>query len=161
QAFAVVKTNEGRYAKMLLHAGKQKVGEKSLPIIVLERYVCYVDGEEQKIQARGDKLSLFAGFRVSFDLGQVVPEEVGGDLRFVVHGDKMHLEPVGKAKLWLVTKHDPMVTPKKAGKFVMGEKFEAKYFNGTFKLYDDGRRSGKLVLKVDDKKVTGVYYSDK
>lgn len=162
QAFAVVKTNGGRYVKVLLHAGKQKVGEKMLPIMVVDRYVCYKDGEEQTIQASGKNLALYAGFRVSFDLGQVVPEEVGGDLRFVVEKDKMHLEPLGKAKLWLVTKHDPTVTPKKGAKLVVGDKFEAKYFNGTFKLYDDGRRSGKVILKVAaDNKVTGWYYSDK
>jgi hypothetical protein len=61
-----------------------------------------------------------------------------------------------------VTRHDPAVEPKKPGKFVMGNRFEASYFAGTFRLHDDGRRSGKLVLKVDaDKRVSGSYYSDK
>ena len=47
-------------------------------------------------------------------------------------------------------------------KFVMGDKFEPRYFNGTYKLHDDGRRSGTLELKVDDEgAVTGSYYSDK
>ena len=93
----------------------------------------------------------------------MVPEALGGDLQFVVDGDKVYAEPVGKAKLYLVTKHDPSVEPKKAGKFVMGDKFEAKYFTGTYRLHDDGRRSGKLVLEVDEdgKTVTGAYYSDK
>ena len=45
---------------------------------------------------------------------------------------------------------------------VMGEKFDPKYFAGNFRLFDDGRRSGKLTLKVDDEGgVTGSYYSDK
>jgi hypothetical protein len=92
----------------------------------------------------------------------VVPEAVGGDLRFVAEGDKVYAEPVGKAKLYVVTRHDPAVEPRKGAKFVMGDKFEARYFNGTFRLHDDGRRSGKLVLKVDDdRRVTGSYYSDK
>jgi len=45
----------------------------------------------------------------------------------------------------------------------MGEKFEPRYFSGTYKLHDDGRRSGKLILKVeeDGRAVSGWYYSDR
>jgi hypothetical protein len=61
-----------------------------------------------------------------------------------------------------VTEHDKGVEPKKGGKFVMGDRVEPRHFAGTFRLYDDGRRSGKLVLNVDDGgKVTGAYYSDR
>ena len=146
-----------------MQAAKQKIdGDKAVPILLVERFVTYKEGEEQTRHAEGKNLSLFAGFRFSLDLGQVVPEALGGDLRFVVDGDKVYAEPVGKAKLYLVTKHDPAVVPKKAGKFVMGNKFDPKYFAGAFKLHDDGRRSGKLILKVDDDGgVTGAYYSDK
>ena len=49
-----------------------------------------------------------------------------------------------------------------AEKVVVGEKFEPRYFNGTYQLYDDGRRSGCLTLQVDDDgSVRGAYYSDK
>lgn len=45
---------------------------------------------------------------------------------------------------------------------IVGAVFEPKYFNGTFKLYDDGRRVGKLVLTVDkDGAIGGSYYADK
>jgi hypothetical protein len=161
-AFLVVKTNDGRLAKLLVQANKQRSGDKLLPILSIERFVTYKEGEERKVYGSGKNVSLFAGFRFSLDLGQVVPEEIGGDLRFVVDGKQVYAEPVGKAKLWVVTKHDPAIVPKKSGKFVMGNTFDVKYFNGTFKLYDDGRRSGKLTLKVDkDGEVTGSYYSDK
>ena len=161
-AFVVVRTNGGRYARLLVQAARQRVGDKSVPILYIERFVTYKEGEEQTIQASGKNQSLYAGFRFSLDLGQVVPEALGGDLRFVVDGDKVATEPLGKAKLYLVTKHDPAVVPKKGPKLVMGDRFEPRYFNGTFKLYDDGRRSGKLVLKVaDDGSVKGAYYSDK
>jgi hypothetical protein len=164
-AFLVVKTNGNRYAKLLVQAGKQKVGaDKALPVLIVNRFVTYKDGEEQAIQASGKDLSLYEDFRLSLDLGQVVPKAVGGDLRFVVDKDgKSYTEPLGKAKLYVVTKHDPKVMPKKGAKFVIGEKFEARYFNGTFKLQDDGRRAGKLVLKVgeDNKEITGWYYSAK
>src|SRR5262249_6371324 len=70
--------------------------------------------------------------------------------------------PVGKAKIYLVTKPLPGTEPKKADKVVIGETFEPRYFNGTYKFYDDGRRSGKLVLKVlANGEVTGDYFSDK
>jgi hypothetical protein len=162
-AFLIVRTNGNRIAKLLVQAARQRVdADRSLPILYIERFITYKEGEEQTRHAEGKNLSLFAGFRLGLDLGQIVPEVLGGDLRFVVDGNKVHVEPVGKAKLYLVTKHDPAVVPKKPGKFVMGEKFDMKYFTGTFKLYDDGRRSGKLILKVDaDGAVSGAYYSDK
>ena len=163
-AFVVVRTNGGRYAKLLVQAAKQKIdAENAVPILSIERYVTYKEGEEQTILVSGKNQSLYHGFRFSLDLGQVVPKAVGGDLKFVVDGDKIHTEGVGKAKMYLVTKHDPSVEPKMASKFVMGEKFEPKYFAGTFRMNDDGRRAGKLVLKVDEdnKTVIGSYYSAK
>src|SRR5262245_8225622 len=162
-AFIVVRTNDGRYSKLLVQSARQKLdGEKRIPILYIERFVTYREGEERTVQTSGEKLSLFPGFRLSLDLGQVVPEELGGDLRFVADGGKVYAEPLGKARLYLLTKPLPEAAPKKGGKFVMGEAFEPRYFNGTFKLYDDGRRSGTLKLKVGDGgEVTGDYYSDK
>jgi hypothetical protein len=160
-AFVVVRTNEGRLAKLLVQAAKQKVGNDAVRILSIEQFVTYKEGEERQVVVSGKNQSLYPGFRFSLDLGQVVPEAVGGDVRFVIDSDKVYAEPLGKAKLYLVTKHDPAVVPRKPGKFVMGERFDPKYFTGTFKLYDDGRRSGKLTLKVDNGDVTGSYYSDK
>jgi len=72
------------------------------------------------------------------------------------------VEPVGKAEMFLVTKHLPEATPKKAARPMVGEKFEVRFWNGTYKLHDDGRRSGTLKLSVtDDGVVSGFYYSDK
>lgn len=162
-AFLVVKTNQGRYAKLLVQAARQKIdAEKSIPMLLIERYVTYKEGEERAVQADGKNVSLFPGFRLSLDLGQVVPEQLGGDLRFVADGDNVYTEPVGKAKLYLVTKALPDVVPKKGAKFVAGETFEPSWYNGTYHLRSDGRRSGKLILKVEeDGKVSGSYYSDK
>jgi hypothetical protein len=161
-AFVVVKTSTGRTAKLLIQVGRQKVGARSLPVLLVERYVTFKEGEEQTRLAEGRNLTLFPGFRLSLDLGQVVPEVMGGDLRFVAEPGKVYAQPVGKAKLFLVTKALPDAAPKKGKKFVMGEKFEPRYFTGTFKLHDDGRRSGTLKLKVAaDGRVSGAYYSDK
>ncbi|MGH7173800.1 MAG: hypothetical protein ACRELF_11015 [Gemmataceae bacterium] len=162
-AFLVVKTNQGRYAKLLVQAARQRIdAERSIPMLLIDRYVTYKDGEERAVQADGKNLSLFPGFRLSLDLGQVVPEELGGDLRFVVKGDKIYTEPVGKAKLYLVTKALADAVPKKGAKFVAGETFEPRWFTGTYHLHSDGRRSGKLILKVQENgKIGGSYYSDK
>jgi hypothetical protein len=162
-AVLIVRTNGGRNAKLLVHPAAQKTdAAHSVPTLLIDRYVTYKEGEERTLLATGKNLALFPGFRISLDMGQVVPEALGGDLRFIVDGDKSFVEPVGKAKLYLLTKALPEATPKKTGKVVIGEKFEPRYFNGKYKLSDDGRRSGELVLKVDDDgAVTGAYYSDK
>ncbi len=162
-AMLIVKTNGGRNAKLLVHPAAQKTdAAHSVPTLLIDRYVTYKEGEERTLLATGKNLALFPGFRISLDMGQVVPESLGGDLRFVVDGDKSFVEPVGKARLFVLTKALPEATPKKTEKVVIGEKFQPRYFNGKYKLSDDGRRSGELVLKVDDDGgVTGAYYSDK
>src|SRR5207245_551369 len=140
-AFLVVKTNEGRFAKLLVHAARQKVSGKTVPILLIERFVTFRFDEERAVQAEGQNVRLFQDFQFNLDIGQVVPASVGGDLRFVVEGDKVYTEPVGKAKLYLVTKPLPEATPKKGPKLVVGSAFEPRYFNGTYKLYDDGKRT--------------------
>jgi hypothetical protein len=162
-AFLIVKTNQGRHARLLVEAAHQRVDDtRTLPILLIERYVTFREGEERTITASGKDLTLFPGFRLSLDLGQVVPEELGGDIRLVTEGNKLTVVPVGKAKLYLVTKELPDVIPKKGAKLVVGPTFEMRYFNGSYKLYDDGRRSGVLNLKVnDDGEITGSYYSDR
>lgn len=162
-AFLIVKTNGDRLAKLLVLAARQKLdAEKAVPILLIERFVTFKEGEERQVLADGKNLSLYHGFRLSLDHGQIVPAEVGGDLRFVVDGDKVYTESVGKAKLFIVTAHDKSVEPKKGAKFVMGDRVEPRHFAGTFRLYDDGRRSGKLVLNVEEGgKVTGAYYTDR
>jgi hypothetical protein len=162
-ALLFVKTNDGRNCKLLVQAASQRApGDKFVPMLLIERYVTFKEGEERAVVATGKEVSLFPGFRMNLDLGQIVPEELGGDIRYVVDGEKVFIEPLGKAKLFVVTKHLPEAMPPKPEKVVIGDPFEPKYFNGTYKLYDDGRRSGRLTLKVDeDGVVSGAYYSDK
>lgn len=162
ETFIVVKTNEGRFARLLVRPAGQKVGENELPIVILERYVTFRDGEERTIHATGQNVRLFGDFRFSLDIGQVVPKDVAADLRVGLEDGDPFLEPVGKAELFVVTKHLPDANPPKTGKLVVGEKFDMRYFNGAFKLYDDGRRSGTMHFKVGENGVvTGHYYSDK
>jgi hypothetical protein len=162
-ALLVVRTNEGRWGKLLVQPARQKVpGGGSVPILLIDRFVTFREGEERTVLAKGQNVRLFGGFAFNLDLGQVVPDKVGADLRFVAGPDRNYLEPVGKAELYLLTKELPEAAPKKAGKLVIGAAFEPRYFNGAYQLYDDGRRSGKLHLKVaPNGDVSGYYYSDK
>lgn len=161
--FLVVRTNENRWSRLLVHSARQKVDDKtSVPILLIERFVTFREGEERTMHAQGQNVRLFAGFRFNLDMGQVVPENVPGDLRFVSDGDNTYVEPIGKAELYLVTKHLPEATPKKLARPEIGATFEPRFFTGKYKLYDDGRRSGTLQLKVlDNGDVDGAYYSDK
>jgi hypothetical protein len=161
-AFIVVKTNDDRYAKLLVMPGEQKIGPKKFaPIIIIQRYVTYREGEERVVHASGQNVHLFGDFRFNLDIGQVVPKDVAADLRVGADKDGFVLEPIGKAEIYLVTKHLAEANPAKPKKLEVGAKFETRYFNGAYKLYDDGRRSGKLELKVtEDGDVSGFYYSD-
>jgi hypothetical protein len=163
-ALIVVKTNEGRFAKLLAEPARQKVSDDvRLPILLIERFTTFKEGEERAVQASGSNVHLYQGFRFNLDFGQVVPAAVPADLEFADAKDKPFvIRPVGKAKLYIVTKPLPDAAPKKGGKLVVGEAFETRYFNGTYQLFDDGRRSGRLELKVNDAgDVTGSFYSDK
>jgi hypothetical protein len=162
-AFLVVKTNEGRFCKLLVRPARQKIGQNTdIPIMFIDRFVTYKEAEERTVVAEGKDIRLFPDFLFNLDIGQVVPAAVGGDIRLIVGEKSNALEPVGKAEIYLLTKPIAEATPKKSEKVIVGPTFETKYFNGSFKLYDDGRRSGKLVLTVDkDGDVLGWYYSDK
>ena len=159
----VVRTNDNRMAKLLVQPARQKVSDaESVPILLIERFTTYREGEERTVQATGQNVRLFGDFRFSLDIGQVVPQALGGDLRFVVEKENFHLEPVGKAEMYLLTQHLAEATPKKTAKVTVGQKFEPRYFTGIYKLHDDGRRSGTLHLKVEENgDVFGSYYSDK
>jgi hypothetical protein len=159
----VVRTNGDRWAKLLVQPGRQKVDDKTaLPILLIDRFTTFREGDERAIHAKGENVRLFHNFRFNLDMGQVVPDTVPADLRFVVDGDDIRIEPIGEARIYLVNKHLPEATPKKLPKLEIGATFEPRYFNGKYKLYDDGRRSGTLHLKVaDNGDVNGFYYSDK
>ena len=49
-AFIVVKTNEGRFCKLLVQSAKQKLpGKDVVPILYIERYVTYREGEDSTV----------------------------------------------------------------------------------------------------------------
>jgi hypothetical protein len=170
-AFIVVQTNEGRFARLLVQAARKQLADEKktqINILLIERFVTYRPGTERTVTVSGANVILFDGFQFSLDQGQVVPGNLSPDLRFVAREEagkkgEIYLEPVGRAKMYLVTKAIPEATPKKSAKFVIGETFESKYFAGKFQVFDDGRRSGTLQLEVDEEtgEVSGFWYSDK
>jgi hypothetical protein len=163
-AVLIVHTNDDRWAKLLVQAAAQRVGkDKQVPMLLVEKYVTFKEATERTIKARGENLHLYPGTRLSLDIGQVVPEKLGGDLAVEEDGPNgFRVTPVKGAKLYVLTKPIPDVVPKKAPKLVVGATFETRYFNGKYRLFDDGRRSGKLNLEVNESgEVTGSFYSDR
>lgn len=162
-ALLVVKTNGGRYAKLLVQAGRRKAeGGRFVPLLRVEQFVTYREGEDRAAEAQGRNLELYPGFRVSLDLGQVVPPELAADLRVVADGMRVSVGPVGGARLYLVTR--PLFG-NPAGRLaaaVAGPVFEPRFFNGSYRLHDDGRRTGTLTLRAaDDGAVSGEFVSEK
>ena len=164
-AVLVVATNDKRFAKVLVQPAKQKLGETTAPLLLVDRYTTFKGTSERAIQATGQNIHLYPGLRLSLDIGQVVPESIGGDLTVVADAKDINgfvVKPVKEAKLFVLTKAIPGVVPKKAPKFVVGEAFETRFIAGKFKLHDDGRRSGMLKLEVNESgEITGTFTSDK
>ena len=163
-AFLVVVTNDKRYAKLLVQPARQKIGtDKQAAMLLVDKFVTFKGTTERALQSSGQSLHLYPGLRLSLDIGQVVPESIGGDL-LIEAGAKeaFTIKPVKDAKLYIVTKPIAGVVPKKAPKLVVGETFETRFFAGRYKLHDDGRRSGVLKIEINDSgEIAGVFTSDK
>lgn len=162
-AFAIVRTRQGRFAKVLFNAGKLKVaGGAAEPMILVEQFVTFKDGETRAFVAKGDNRAIFPGTEFDLDLGQVVPERLGGDIRCVSENGKVALRVREGAKLWLAIDSVPLPKSTDPAQPVISDKFQPAYFQGTYQLEDDGRRSGTLTLAVrDGAEVSGKYFSDK
>jgi hypothetical protein len=165
-AVLVVATNDKRFAKLLVQTARQKIaGDKTAPLLLIDKYATFKGTSDRAVQAAGQNLHLYPGLRLSLDIGQVVPESVGGDLTVVADPkdpDGFVVKPVGAARLYALAKPIPGVVPKKAPKLVVGEAFETRFFAGQYKLHDDGRRTGVLKLEVNDAgEIGGTFTSDK
>lgn len=162
-AFLIVHTNGDRWCKLLVQAARQKVpGRDPVPALLIDRFTTFREGTERTVQATSQNLLLFDGFHLNLDLGAVVPEQLGADLRVKLVGEQPLLEPVGKAEIFLATKPLPLPQLTKVERMTPGQPFESRFLAGTWKLHDDGRRSGKLVLMVGaEGEISGSYYSAK
>src|SRR5215468_1821645 len=64
-ALIVVKTNDGRWSKLLIETARQKIDDKrSLPIIVINRFVTFKEGDERAIAASAKNVYLYSGYRL-------------------------------------------------------------------------------------------------
>jgi hypothetical protein len=158
----IVRSNDGNHAKLLAQFARQKQGQQQVPMALLERVTTYKPGQERALQAFAPVVHLYAGFRFSLDLGQVVPEAMTADLKYVENADGGTLEVVGNAKLYLVTKNLPGTEAKKpSGRTVLGEAFDPAAIVGKYQLFDDGRRVAVLELILDaEGNITGGYTSE-
>jgi len=162
-AFVVARTRGGRYAKIRLIPGRLKSASGNLePMILVEQFVTFKDGDQKAFVASGENRAIFPGTEFDLDLGQVVPERIGGDIRCASKEGNLALEVCPGAKLWLAIGNVPLPPNPDPGVRNGNDKFQASWFRGTYRLHDDGRRSGELSLLVmDDGEIKGKYFSDK
>jgi hypothetical protein len=158
----IVRTNSGNNAKVLVQFARQKGEKNQVPMALLERVTCYKAGQERALQAFAPLVHLYDGFQFNLDLGQVVPADLVGDLRYAETAEGSYLEPVQRAKLFLVTKHLPGTEAKKStGHTGLGDSFDPQAVNGSYQLIDDGRRKALIELQVDaEANINGTYTSE-
>ncbi|WP_020469926.1 hypothetical protein [Zavarzinella formosa] len=165
-AMLIVVTNDKHFARLLVQPARQKLGmDKFATILLIDKYVTYRGTTERAVLVQGANTQVYPGLRMSLDIGQVVPEAIGGDLTVVANEkdpNQFTLKPIKDAKIYVLAKPIAGVVPKKAPKLVVGEVFETRFFNGKYKLSDDGRRTGELRLEVTDTgEIGGVFVSDR
>ena len=149
----VVRTEQGNMAKLLLSWAFRKGPDKPLPIVIIHRYVTYSVAQPKKevTTAAGKDVMLFPGFHFDLDIGQVVPDKVGGDLTL---DDKAVLKPEGNSKL-------AVLEPKPPSKDDSAETVDASGFTGRWISDADGRWKGVLELaENEDGELTGSWTSE-
>jgi hypothetical protein len=159
----IAKTNQGRWARILISQARQKIdAEKSVPILLMDRFATCMDGEDRALVQSGKDVRLFAGFRFSLDLGQVVPPEMPADFEIASDGKHLKIKKDKGASLWIVKKEIALVKPVKPSAIDATKPFGPHWFTGHYRLFDDGRRMGRLEIESDkDGNLSGALFSDK
>lgn len=158
QPCVVIKTGEGNVAKALLSWGFRRTADKPVPVLVIDRYVTYDRDRGNLTLAHGRNLMLFPGFEFDFDIGQVVPKGVGGD---VALNDNRALVALGDAKIYGL---DGGLVPEGEGDNYNPQAHQGiqpRDYAGEWKVTADGRWYGTWHLAVDDDgNVVGQYLSE-
>lgn len=163
----LVKTDQGNVCALLVSFAKRGVpgGDRAMmkkdgqpsgtPVMVLERVATFEpEGKRGKRLAQARDLVVFDGFRVDLDAAQVVPDGHGGDIRF--DAKSQALEAIAPAEL-----RTPARRPESPGETgenprpSPGRKVIPGDFSGRYRLSADGRTTGILTLKVDERGVVG------
>jgi biopolymer transport protein ExbD len=175
-ALVLVKTDMGNLARMLVApafrkrqrtAGilntdaQKKIQADLVPLLLVERFEVFDGGHPASRIARGRDLMLFDGFQLDLDSGQVVPEGLGGDLRFTSRGsDDGTLSPLGPVQMTTLAKPPPMPASI-PGQPPEGRAARHGDLSGRFRLVANGQWSGLLELVVDAAgAVAGRFQSD-
>jgi len=154
----VIQSNDGNITKALVAWGYRRSDDGLIPVLLIERFVTYRSNRGDAAAAAGENVMLFPGFRFNFDIGQVVPAEQGGDVRFNPQGE---LHPIGSAKLYTLNGSQLPPSQKKpdTGKH---DGVHSADFAGTWNISVDGRWDGELELTADDNRtLRGQYTSAK
>jgi len=159
-----VVTDQGNVARLIASPGFRKLpGEpgKLTPTLVIDRFETRDPANRAGPAARGKDAWLFDGFGYDLDAGQVVPIELGADLRFVAAGpDDGRLGPVGKAELFAAESLPAFPKPR-GDRPSEGRVVRPSDYNGAYRLTANGVWSGVVRLKVDaEGVVSGDFQSD-
>jgi hypothetical protein len=156
---AVFKTSEGNWTKAAVTWAFRRTDDGLLPILTIERFVTYRNDFSDVAKAAGDNIMLFEGFAYDFDIGQVVPAEQGGDIKFT--GNKS-IETLNGTKLWGLD--GSQLPDEKDGEAPDPTDHAGVLptdFGGIWKVSIDGRWSGTMRLKIDKgRMLAGTFISD-
>ena len=160
----IVKTGEANFARMLVSPALRKspvADGEPIPILVVEKFDAFEGNAATRRLAKGGELTLFDGFRLDLDSGQVVPEGQGGDVQFLAGGEGgPRLVALKGSTMFTLTK-SPLGQAEAAHRPSPGRTVLKGDFAGNFRLFANGQTSGPLELKVDeDGAVTGRLRSD-
>ncbi|QEH37918.1 hypothetical protein OJF2_65130 [Aquisphaera giovannonii] len=160
----VLKTDQGNYARLLVAPGFHKRKDPPgalVPVLVIERFDTFDGGQAGTRVAKGKDVTLFPGFRVDLDTGRIVPEGLGGDLRFAAKGENDGLlAAIEPARLATLDARPPLPAEKASGPSA-GKVVRASDYAGKYRLVADNQWSGELSLQVDPAgAVSGWFVSD-
>ncbi|MER3417232.1 MAG: hypothetical protein C4297_13640 [Gemmataceae bacterium] len=157
-AVLFVRTRNGLWAKLACIFGIQKTPAGPRPVLVIERFATFRPESGRAVQASARGVYLYDGFHFNLELGQIVPPDVGADLRYSAEAGGV-LEAMPQVQIFLLVK-PPKGNPATAPQNKIGDADTP--VGGTFQLYDDGRRTARLHLEIaQDGTISGSYVSDR
>jgi hypothetical protein len=163
----LVKTDQGNLAKLVLSPGfrRAKPGDGAgslVPIVVVERFETIDASDRKSSKARGKEVTLYSGFELDLDSGQIVPQGLGGDLVFQTEGTPGSRVMVARDAKMITFERPLPAADASPGRPSAGRAIQPADFAGRFLLVANGQWSGPLELVIDSTgAVTGQFRSDK
>jgi hypothetical protein len=152
-----VKTSEGNWSKVLVSWQFRKTADRPLPVLLVDRFATFSKAGNDISLATNTQVMLFAGFAYDLDIGQVVPDGLGGDIEFTNRGE---VKPVNGSELQLLD-GSKFAEPKTGARPADHDGVLPADYAGEWTLSADGRWSGTLTLNVVEAgEATGEFLSD-